>query len=70
MPYMETTLGRVYSDPHRMEIGEGRSYDWVREFHGWEAKYRDIGISEEIIKKIRSYLDAELKTANDDDDDD
>lgn len=68
MPYMETTLGRVYSDPHRMEIGEGRSYDWVREFHGWEAKYREAGIPEEIVAKIRSYLDAELALANDDDD--
>jgi len=70
MPYMETVLGRVYSDPHRMEIGEGRSYDWVREFDGWEEKYRSIGISEEIVAKIRSYLDAELSNANDDDDDD
>lgn len=69
MPYMETTLGRVYSDPHRMEIGEGRSYDWVREFPGWEAKYREAGIPEEIVAKIRSYLDAELASANDDDDD-
>lgn len=65
MPYMETVLGRVYSDPHRMEIGEGRSYSWVREFHGWETKYREAGISEEIVAKIRSYLDAELADAED-----
>jgi len=70
MPYMETALGRIYSDPHRMEIGEGRSYDWVREFPGWEERYREAGIPEEIVAKIRSYLDAELALANDDDDDD
>lgn len=65
MPYMETTMGRVYSDPFHMEIGEGRSYDTVYEHTGWEAKYREHGISEEVIKQMRSYMDSEL----DDDDD-
>ena len=70
MPYMETALGRVYSDPHRMEIGEGRSYDWVREFPGWEEKYRAAGIPEEIVQQIRSYLDGQLASCNEDDEDD
>jgi hypothetical protein len=50
-----------------MEIGEGRSYDWVREFHGWEGQYRAAGIPKEVVATIRSYLDAELAIANESD---
>lgn len=70
MPYIETEAGYVYSDPFRMEIGEGRTYSYVQEWKGWEEKYRKIGIPEETIAKIRCYLDAEIKTYKEDDDDD
>jgi hypothetical protein len=68
MPYMETTLGRVYSDPFHIEIGEGRSYDTVYEHTGWEERYRKHGISEEVIAQARSYIDAELARNEDDED--
>jgi len=70
MPYMETTMGRVYSDPFHMEIGEGRSYDTVYEHNEWEERYRKHGISEEVIAQMRSYMDAALDRDDDDDDDD
>ena len=67
MPYLETTMGRVYSDPFNMEIGEGRTYTYVMEHEGWEDKYRKHGIPEELIQQMRRYMDAELAAYNDDD---
>lgn len=69
MPYVETTLGRVYSDPFHMEVGEGRSYDWVREHHGWQERYRKASISEDLIGRIKERLDREIEEAREDDDD-
>jgi hypothetical protein len=67
MPYMETTLGRVYSDPFHIEIGEGRSYDPVHEHDDWESRYRKYDIPEEVIGQMRVYMDAELARSEDDD---
>ena len=67
MPYMETTLGRVYSDPFHTEIGEGRAYDRVYEHDEWEERYREHNISEAVIGQIRDYMDVELAREHDDD---
>jgi len=69
MPYVETALGRIYSDPFHMEVGEGRSYDYVREHHGWQERYRKAGISEDLIQRIKDHLNSEIAQSREEEDD-
>lgn|GEM_PF-2158348 len=68
MPYVETTLGRIYSDPFYMEVGEGRTYSYMHEFHGWQDRYRKIDIPEDLIQQIKSLLDSEIAESRENDD--
>ena len=70
MPYIETALGKVYSDPFYMEVGEGRSYGHVWEHHGWQDRYRKVGIPEDLIGRIKNLLDSEIARSQEDEDDD
>jgi hypothetical protein len=63
-PYLETTLGRVYSNPFHIEIGEGRvSSGFVTEHANWEERFRKHGIPEALIQRMRQYIDAEMELA-------
>lgn len=67
-PYVETALGKIFSDPFQFYVGEGRTSSWVREEHGWEKKMQEEGIPGSVITDIRNHLDAELRETDEDED--
>lgn len=71
MPYVETTLGKIYSNPvSPREIGEGDEYSWVVEHNGWEESYRKVGISENLIQQIKERLMRVVSRCKGDNDED
>lgn len=67
-PYVDTALGRVYSNPFQFYVGEGRTHTWMREEHGWEEKMRAASIPESLITTIRDRLDGEVRIADESED--
>lgn len=56
-PYLETSLGRVYSDPPTFTIGELSYFD--RPFSGWDERLRAKSIPEPIIDRLTAFFAAE-----------
>lgn len=67
-PYVNTALGKIFSDPYQFYVGEGRTHSWIHEEHGWERKMQEAGIPGSVITDIRNHLDAELREADEDKD--
>ena len=54
-PYLETSLGRVYSDPPVTPIGELYGYS-DRPFTDWEERLRLNSIPESIIDRLTAFF--------------
>lgn len=56
-PYVETSVGRIYSDPPSFMVGgrdPGRGGDTA--YLGWEEKLRSAGISDTLIERISCHF--------------
>lgn len=56
-PYLDTAVGRIYSDPPSFVVAD-RSYDLDGDIPhgGWDAKLRNAGIPEEIVKRVGLFM--------------
>ncbi len=53
--FLETPVGRVYSDPPMFIIGESNPYNYGDDLDpGWDNKLRDAKIPESIISTLKS----------------
>ena len=63
-PYLNISLGKVYSDPACFQIGERDDYGdcnaGVRAYPDWKKKLRDVGIPEDIVTKIGLQFESTL----------
>lgn len=69
-PYLETSFGKVYSDPPSFCVGEKTYGESDRERKGWESYMIKHGIPNDIIEKVAKRLktgedEAEEKTEED-----
>lgn len=71
-PYLETELGKVYTDPPSFQIGEKHWICGDTSYPGWKDKLRAAGISEEIIgaaqEHFREGRQSRMEAAYEDDD--
>lgn len=58
-PYIETELGRIYSNPAKFTIGESNYRQGERSYPGWDAKLRAEGIPEAMIERVGYLFDDE-----------
>jgi len=57
-PYIETDLGRIYSDPPCFTVGERHWISGDTPYEGWKEKFRKQDIPETIVERISSYFRA------------
>ena len=63
-PYLETPLGKVYSDPSMFRVGEKEPfYHGDRPYKGWDKTMRDAGIPEPIIGAVKMHFKREADEA-------
>jgi hypothetical protein len=63
-PYVDTPVGKVYSDPACFTVGERDPlYGGDVPRKGWDKEMRDAGIPEEIIKRVRYHFREEAEKA-------
>jgi hypothetical protein len=63
-PYLETPLGKVYSDPSMFRVGEKEPfYHGDRPLKGWDKQMRDAGIPEPIVGAIGMHFRREAQEA-------
>lgn len=57
-PYLETELGKLYSDPPRFTVGEKHWIAGDAPYAGWKEDFRKAGISEIIISQVSNHFKA------------
>jgi hypothetical protein len=63
-PYLETPLGKVYSEPSMFRVGQKEPfYGGDRPTKGWEKQMRDAGIPEPIIGAVSMHFRREADEA-------
>lgn len=63
-PYLETPLGKVYSEPSMFRVGEKEPYyHGDRPYKGWDKTMRDAGIPEPIIGAVKMHFKREADEA-------
>lgn len=63
-PYLETPLGKVYSEPSMFRVGEKEPfYHGDRPYKGWDKQLRDAGIPEPIIGAVKMHFKREADEA-------
>jgi hypothetical protein len=55
-PFLETELGRVYSDPPSFQVGERFDYG-DRPYPKWEDSLRKAKIPESILERVQAHFD-------------
>jgi hypothetical protein len=65
-PYLETEGGRIYSDPARFYPGEREPYSYTDQPRGdWERAFKNAGINEAAINKVRLHFEYEASKYKD-----
>jgi ribosomal 50S subunit-associated protein YjgA (DUF615 family) len=63
-PYLETPLGKVYSEPSMFRVGEKEPfYHGDRPYKGWDKTMQDAGIPESIIGAVKMHFRREAEEA-------
>jgi hypothetical protein len=62
-PYLETSYGKVYSDPAKFVVGEKSYYGGDKPTQGWDDVMRADGIPEIIIGAISAHFERCAKEA-------
>lgn len=55
-PYLNTTEGRVYSDPPCFQVGEKHYLGGGRPYSDWRSRLEKVGLSEVVIQLVSDHF--------------
>jgi hypothetical protein len=62
-PYLETPIGRVYSDPPEFRVGEKSYFGGDKPYDAWDATMKAAGIPDVIIGAVSVHFERCAKEA-------